>query len=63
MKETRTRIRRLLALGGALFLLAACGGGGGQDAFKEAVAVNELNVIAIEVQSDNSIIEPGMLEE
>ncbi len=41
--------------------LVACGGGG-QDAFKDAVAVNELNVIAIDVQSDNSVIEVGMLE-
>lgn len=41
--------------------LVACGGGG-QDAFKDAVAVNELNVIAIDVESDNSVVEVGMLE-
>jgi hypothetical protein len=42
--------------------LTACGGSDGDEAFREAVKVNDLNITSIEVISDNSIVEIGVTE-
>ncbi|MFT7185497.1 MAG: hypothetical protein ACI84K_000877 [Pseudohongiellaceae bacterium] len=52
----------LLVLLIAFINLTACGGSNGDDAFREAVKVNDLNITAIKIERENDIVEIGVTE-
>ncbi len=64
MNFVKARYVNVIVLMFGCMLLVACGGGGGGDeeAFTEAVDVNELNITAIELTSVRDTIEPDMIE-
>lgn len=61
-QKTKARSAMLLVLLLAFINLTACGGSSGDDAFKEAIKVNDLNITSIEVISPNTIVEIGVNE-
>lgn len=62
IKKISAHLTPLTAVLVIMINLTACGDSDGDDAFKDAVKVNDLNISSIEIESDNTIVEIGVTE-